>query len=230
MFSFRDEIREKRNFVFLGEAGCGKSELSVEFALMLNSLRERPVHFFDLDMSKPLFRSREICHELERSGVSVHFEEQFMDAPTLTGGVSRLLRDEGCYTVLDIGGDHIGARAIGGYAPMLNAAYTQIYYVINPYRPWSADLAHIDGVLTQVLGAAHVHAHRLRYAANPNLGSKTTAQEVMEGFVRLQKTLDGCVQPAFCCVRRDLAADVCLPVPIFPLTLRMTYQWERAII
>lgn len=230
MFSLQDEIRGKRNFVFLGESGCGKSELSVEFALRLCALGERPVHFFDLDMSKPLFRSREVCRELEQAGVNVHFEEQFMDAPTLTGGVSRLLRDEGCCTVLDIGGDHIGARAVGGCAPQLNAAHTQVYYVINPYRPWSADLAHIDGVLTQVLGASHVRADRLRYAANPNLGLKTTAQEVMEGFARLQQTLDGCVQPAFCCVRRELAADVRLPVPVFPLTLRMTYQWERPIV
>lgn len=229
MFLLRDEIQGKRNFVFLGEAGCGKSELSVEFALLLNALKERPTHFFDLDMSKPLFRSREICHELEQSGVSVHFEEQFMDAPTLTGGVSRLLQDEGCYTVLDVGGDHIGARAVGGYAPQLNAASTQIYYIINPYRPWSTDLVHIDGVLTQALGVSHVRAEKLRYVANPNFGLKTTMQDVTEGYTRLQKMAAGCVQPAFCCVRKELAADICLPVPILPLTLRMTYQWEQSI-
>ena len=31
------------------------------------------------------------------------------------------------------GGDHIGARAIGGYAPKLNKDNTIVYYVLNAY-------------------------------------------------------------------------------------------------
>ena len=34
-----------------------------------------------------LFRSRDAGKELERAGVTVHYQEQFMDAPTLVGGV-----------------------------------------------------------------------------------------------------------------------------------------------
>lgn len=226
MFLLKDELRGAKNFAFLGEAGCGKSELSMEFALALAALGDRPVHFFDLDMSKPLFRSRDVCGELERAGVQVHFEEQFMDAPTQTGGVSRLLRDRGCYVVLDIGGDYIGARAVGGYAPLLNAEDTRVYYLINPYRPWSSDLAHIDGVLTQVLGVSHIRADRLRFVANPNFGGMTTEQEVENGMRALEQTLSGCVTLAFCCVRAELASAVRVSVPVFPVKLRLTYQWE----
>lgn len=49
--------------------------------------------------------------------------------------------------MLDVGGDYIGARSIGGYAPLLNRDGTTVYYVINPFRPWSATLEHIDQVL-----------------------------------------------------------------------------------
>ena len=68
-------------FVFLGEAGCGKSEISVNLALRLAEQGDRPVYFFDLDMTKPLFRSREMAAPLEERGISVRFQEQFMDAP-----------------------------------------------------------------------------------------------------------------------------------------------------
>lgn len=47
-----------RAAVFLGEAGCGKSELAVHLALSLAG-KGREVHFFDLDQTKPLMRSRD---------------------------------------------------------------------------------------------------------------------------------------------------------------------------
>ena len=75
-----------KNYVFLGEAGCGKSELAVNTAARLAKRGDLPVHFFDLDMTKPLFRSRELAGDLEKMGIAVHFQEQFMDAPTAVGG------------------------------------------------------------------------------------------------------------------------------------------------
>jgi len=41
------------NFVFLGEAGSGKSEIAISFAKALAKAGDKPVHFFDLDMTKP---------------------------------------------------------------------------------------------------------------------------------------------------------------------------------
>ncbi len=71
----------KTNFIFIGGAGSGKSEIALNFAAMLARKKTKPVHFFDLDMTKPSFRSRDAREELEKEGVIFHFEEQFMDAP-----------------------------------------------------------------------------------------------------------------------------------------------------
>ena len=81
-----------------------------------------------------------------------------MDAPTVTGGVMKLLRDPDVYVVMDVGGDYIGARSIGGYAPLLNAPSTVVYYIINSYRAWSMDIDHID----QVLGRSEEHTSELQ--------------------------------------------------------------------
>lgn len=105
-------------------------------------------------MTKPLFRSRDRREALEALGVEVHYEAQFMDAPTLTGGVRQRLNDPHCCAVLDVGGDYIGARSIGGYAPLLNRDGTTVYYVINPFRPWSATLEHMIQVLGRTLGVS----------------------------------------------------------------------------
>ena len=90
------DMTSSSNVVFLGEAGSGKSEIALNFAQALAELGGKPVHFFDLDMTKPLFRSRDRREALEALGVEVHYEAQFMDAPTLTGGVRQRLNDPHC--------------------------------------------------------------------------------------------------------------------------------------
>lgn len=217
----------RRNFVFLGEAGSGKSEIAINFAQALAREGKKPVHFFDLDMTKPLFRSRDAGAELEQAGVIVHYQEQFMDAPTLVGGVMPLLKDEDCLTVLDVGGDHIGARSIGGFAPQLNQPSAAVVYVINAYRPWSDTIEHIDGTLGRILGASHVRLAQLFLAANPNNGVTTTLDEVVEGCRQTDALVREYLPLSFACVREELAGAAAerLPVPVFPLRLALTYPW-----
>ena len=217
----------QRNFVFLGEAGSGKSEIAINFAQMLTKYAQRPVHFFDLDMTKPLFRSRDAVTLMERSGIIVHYQEQFMDAPTLVGGVVPLLRDENCFVVLDVGGDHIGARSVGGFAPQLNSPFTAVFYIINTYRPWSDTIEHIDATLGKILGVSHVKLTQLFLAANPNNGVTTTLDEVVEGYRKTDSLIREYMPLSFACVREELAEDAAkvLPVPVFPLRLALTYPW-----
>lgn len=216
-----------RNFAFLGEAGSGKSEIAVNFAKALAGEGNKPVHFFDLDMTKPLFRSRDAGAELEGAGISVHYQEQFMDAPTLVGGVTPMLRDEDSLVVLDVGGDYIGARSIGAFAPQLNYPSTAVFYIINAYRPWSDTIEHIDETLGKILGVSHVKLERLFLVANPNTGADTTLEEVLEGYRRTQALVGEYIPLSFACVRGSLAqaAAGILPVPVFPLRLALTYPW-----
>ena len=216
----------KRNFVFLGEAGCGKSELAVNLACRL-AAGGKQVHLFDLDMTKPLFRTRDLGDALERAGVTLHFEEQFMDAPTVSGGVMRLLREEDAYTVLDVGGDYIGARSIGGYATLLVRPDTAVYYPMNPYRPWSGTLEHLDRVLTEILSVSHLRFDTLLPAANPNLGEATTAEDVLEGIRRLEQLLEDRWSIRFVGAEERLFPQLegRVAYPLFPVRRRIIYPW-----
>ncbi|MGL5436242.1 MAG: hypothetical protein ACRDBO_12720 [Lachnospiraceae bacterium] len=217
-----------KNFVFIGEAGSGKSEIAINYAISLQKWSGKRVHFFDMDMTKPLFRSRDFAAQLKAEGIEFHYEEQFMDAPTLVGGVRRLLKDPDCYVVMDIGGDYIGARAIGGFAPELNKENCMIYYVLNPYRPWSLDIEHIDQVLGAVLGTSHIHLDQLHLISNPNIGSDTGEQEVTEGHKRLEQMVAPYRPITFTCVKEELyeAVKEKLTLPVMPLHLYVTYPWN----
>ena len=208
-------LRRQQNTVFLGEAGCGKSELAVHLALEL-AAQGREVHFFDLDQTKPLMRSRDTKGLLEEAGVSVHFQQQCADAPTQVGGLIPLLLDESKSVILDVGGSDTGAKLIGGYAHLLKNA--DVWFVVNPYRPWSATTEHIDGTLSAILRASRLKMPR--FLLNPNLGGDTTLAEYLDGIRQGLETLSPYVAVEAAAVPAALyeQARTETPLPLIPIT------------
>lgn len=217
----------KTNFVFLGGAGSGKTEISMNFADYLAQKNDKPVHFFDLDMTKPLFRSRDYAGLMEAKGIHVHYQEQFYDAPTTVGGVREHMVNPNVYTVLDIGGDHIGARLVGGEMMTLNRANTVVYYVLNAYRPWSDDIYAIDRTLGEILSVAHIRVDELHMINNPNLGYSTNVEDVLAGCERMEEIIAPYASIDFACVRQELVDQ--LPKrerEYFPLKQYFRYEWS----
>lgn len=221
-------LGKRSNFVLIGQAGSGKSEIALNLARILGEHGGKPVDFFDLDMTKPLFRARDVAAQLEPLGVRVHYEQQFEDAPTQVGGVRASMKCESCYTVLDVGGDEAGARLIGGYAQLMNQDTTAVFYVINPYRPWTEDIDQIDRTLSQILSVCHIDLQFLHLISNPNLGCETTEQDVLQGHARLQELLRPYAELCMLCVRRELYAAVCAKTEalVLPMDLFLTYEWH----
>ena len=58
--TFEELMKEKKNFVFIGEAGSGKSEIVLNVANKLAQATGKKVDLFDLDQTKPLYRSRDM--------------------------------------------------------------------------------------------------------------------------------------------------------------------------
>ena len=182
-------IGKAKNIVFIGEAGSGKTETAVNLALRLARVGGRAVHFFDMDQTKPLFRARDCEVELERHGVTFHFQAQYLDAPTVAPGIAEALRDEGSAVLLDVGGGAHGSHMIGQFSHLLNGENTRVLYIVNPFRPWSGRREDIDVTMRRVLGAARLSGFSL--VANPNLGPDTRPEDVLEGLRRFSGLFPG---------------------------------------
>lgn len=187
------------------------------------------MHFFDVDQTKPLFRSRDVKEKLQEENVTFHYEEQFFDAPTIVGGVREHLMDENVIVVIDVGGDHLGARLIGGFAPLLNREFTQNFFVINSYRPWSKDLVAIDGTMARVLGMAHIELANVSIMSNPNVGLTTTAEEAIRGNDKVKALIDEYLSIDYMCAREEICPDIedKVEVPLLPIKLYLTYEWNE---
>ena len=104
-------------YVFTGHYGSGKTETAVNFALKLKET-EKNVALIDLDIVNPFFRSADAAELLEKAGIRVEiplFANTNVDIPALTGNMAALIRDEEWNVVLDVGGDDLGAKAVGRY-------------------------------------------------------------------------------------------------------------------
>lgn len=214
------------NYVFLGEAGCGKSELAINLAYRLHSTGKE-VHFFDLDQTKPLFRSRDLKEQLLRDGIHFHYEEQYYDAPTIAGGITQELEAANSCCILDLGGNDTGSRVIGGFSPLINAPDTTVYFVINPYRPWSRNFDAVVETLQSILIASKVAT--VRVICNPSLGYTTTAAEAREGIRRTAEMLQGQFPLDFVTIRAGLAGEIGadMPYPVYPIQLYFQYPWTQ---
>ena len=222
--TFFDLMKEKKNFVFIGEAGSGKSEIVLNIANKLAQETGRPVDLFDLDQTKPLYRSRDMKEDFAERGVTIHYQDQYLDAPVMVGGVRVSLVSDN-YTLLDIGGGHQAAKFAGAYSDLLSKDDAVPVYIINPYRPWTKSVYAIDGTMSHILGSMRLdHIYIL---ANPNLGYATTVDEFTEGLEKTDALLEGFTTVNSACVRRDIyeEAKARTDKTLVPIDLFLTYSW-----
>ncbi len=228
--TFEELLQTKRNFVFIGEAGSGKSEIVLNIASYLASRNGgKKIDLFDLDQTKPLYRSRDLQEEFGKRGVEIHYQEQFLDAPVAVGGVRISLVGEG-YTLLDIGGGHQAAKMAGGYSDLLSRDDSVPVYIVNPYRPWTRSVDGIDGTMKHILGSMRLD--HLYILANPNLGSRTSADEVISGLGKVDELFDGFTRVRSACVRREIYEEVRTKLGdsdrawnLLPIDLNLIYEF-----
>ena len=104
-------------YSFTGHYGSGKTEAAVNFAVKLKR-QGRNTALIDLDIVNPFFRSADARELLETLGIRTEFPlyaNTNVDVPALTGVMGALIRDEAYDVVLDVGGDDLGAKALGRY-------------------------------------------------------------------------------------------------------------------
>ena len=165
-------VKGARNIVFVGESGCGKTELAINCALALKKQYEdRRITLLDMDQSKPSFRSRDARKAVEDGGVELVFGEQLMESPIVPPGIKKRLMDKSGINILDVGGNEIGSVNMGQFEDYFNDGDTMVFFVVSPYRLLSLDGEHIKTMMRAVEEFSKLKDFRL--IGNPNMGEYT---------------------------------------------------------
>lgn len=220
---------EKRIILFVGGYGSGKTEVAVNYALQWKPTVNN-LSIVDLDIVNPYFRSRERHELVTAAGIRVVAPEGALstaDLPALPPEIGGVLQDETRHAVFDIGGDDVGARALGRYSKMFAPATYEMLFVLNANRPFSQAVEP-----TVALMRAIEKTSRLKVAGlvnNTNLMQYTDIPLLQKGEDLTLAIGEATNLPlVFNAVAHNLvdAATAVLRAPVLPLHLYMKRPWE----
>jgi len=207
--------------IIVGAFGSGKTEIAVNGALEVARRGEKAT-LIDLDVVKPYFRSRSLLADVAHRGVQVltpDGEHPFPEIPFVPAQVSGLLRSAGPKVLVDVGGDPVGARAIGAVSENLPPPDIEALLVLNFARPQTESVEQAVAMARAIQEAARLPLAGL--VANTHLLGETTPAIVLDGLSRTERTAAVLGLPvAFAAVEERLLgafAPGWAPCPILPL-------------
>ena len=174
-------MEHKRLTLFAGHYGSGKTNIAVNYALLL-AKEGKKVCIGDLDIVNPYFRTKDSAAVLEKAGVkliSPQFANSNVDLPALPAEAYRLVTDKSIYGIMDIGGDDRGAYALGRYVPAIKEEGNyRMVFVANACRPLTRTPEEAMEVMREIEAACGLSFTDL--INNTNLGTETTPETVLE--------------------------------------------------
>lgn len=167
--------------ILIGAFGSGKTEVAVNYALKLKRRGER-VGLVDLDIVNPFFRSRELKAFLQSKGVELVSSQDGLEAadlPALSPRIFAFLQNTAYQVIFDVGGDPVGARALGRFEKYFSGEPYNLWLVINPYRPGCSTPEELYGLARRLEETSKLKINGI--VDNTNLGKETTAEIRTEG-------------------------------------------------
>lgn len=178
----------KRITLFAGHYGSGKTNIAVNYALLL-AREGRKTAIADMDIVNPYFRTKDSYAELSEAGIdliSPQFANSNVDLPALPAEAYRLVQDKELFAVMDIGGDDRGAYALGRYTPfILEENDYRMAFVANPYRPLTRTPEEALEVMREIESAGGLPFTAI--VNNANLAHETTPETVLAAVPYMEK-------------------------------------------
>lgn len=172
--------------IFCGHYGSGKTSIAVSYALHRRS-RGESVVIGDLDIVNPYFRTSDSREALAAAGVELvcsQYAGSNLDIPALPKELYAAIDDRTRAAVLDVGGDDVGAVALGRFSSMVrDSGDYQMLFVVNFYRPLTRTAEEAFGILREIEAASGLCCTGLVH--NSNIGAETTAETVLAAETQL---------------------------------------------
>jgi hypothetical protein len=178
----------RRVTALIGPYGSGKTELALGLALHA-AQRARDGSGFartvvaDLDVLKPYFRSREAGGQLAAEGIELLAPQAALalaDLPIVTPELRGSVARKDSQVLLDVGGDPVGARALGSLSDAVAGEEYDLLLVLNRHRPFMDGLDAVLGQAQQMAGAAQLSITGV--VSNTHMLEETTPEDVEWGL------------------------------------------------
>lgn len=223
------DFRSKKKVVFVGTAGSGKTEVSINYALAWSKQSEDRIFMVDMDMIKPMFRLRSVKNKLKNESIELLLPPEpygYADFPVISQGADSHIRHPDMSIVVDVGGDEEGARMIGRYSGAFKSSVSDFLYVYNANRPDATDMAQLFKSINKIQKSGRFSFTGVIH--NSHLMNETTVETLesnMENAYKVSSMLN--LPIIFHSIREDLFPEALKKIkePLFPLKLFMEPVW-----
>ena len=180
----------KKMIVLIGNYGSGKTELALNFAVQAAARGDR-TELLDLDMVNTYFRLTEpgrLTRMKQIRVVSPNFTNSSVETLSLPAEVQSAFAMDWDTVVFDVGGDAVGATALGRYHQdfaELPPEDLQVLNVINIRRPLAGTVEQIIRLQEEM--QTHSRLQITGMINNTNLAQVTTPAELRDGYEMIRR-------------------------------------------
>lgn len=172
--------------VFTGAYASGKSEISINRAIMLNK-DDNPVTLVDLDTVEPAYTLRPIKQQLETYGIKVITQEDYFGlgetGNVITPAQKNCLMMSNDNIVIDVGYGAGGLDILNLVAGIEDEPDLNIYIVINASKPETSSVEEIVRYVKWAQGEDQQVWKKFKgIISNTHFGDETQPDDVMRGF------------------------------------------------
>ena len=217
--------------VIVGNYGSGKTEVAVNLAIHQKKAG-KDVRIADLDLVNPYFRTREARDVLGDLGIDVVLPpKKYLqaDLPILSPLVSGMIRKPSQLTLIDAGGDDVGATVLASLADAFKGKSVQVLQVVNPFRPFTETIEGCLKIKREIEAASRLKVSG--FVGNANLIGDTTAEHVLDGYHFVKQLSDQSNLPLkFITVIDKLAGEIdpeILACPILCIERYLVPPWLK---
>lgn len=176
-----EEIQHKRITIFTGHYGSGKTNLAINWAIMLKK-KHNNVAIADLDIVNPYNRTKDSSYIIRKNGIHLIASEYAgtnLDIPSLPAETFTITDNKNIHAVIDVGGDDRGALALGRWRPAIVSENNyEMLFVVNRFRPLTKSANDALAVMREIENASGIRCTAI--VANHNLGSITNKENILE--------------------------------------------------
>jgi hypothetical protein len=219
--------------IIVGNYGSGKTEVSINLAVdQRRSGLE--VKIADLDLVNPYFRTREARKPLSKLGIEVVVpDERYLqaDLPILSPAIAGLIRRPSELTIIDAGGNDVGATVLAALADSLGKQPVQMLQVVNPFRPFTDTIENCLKMRDEIERASKMTINGV--IGNANLIDETSSDDIYNGYDFVKElseksrlALHFITAPIELLPELDVSRFSC---PVLPIERQLVPPWKKAV-
>ena len=226
-------VQVKGVVVIVGNYGSGKTEVAINLAVN----RKRAgldVRIADLDLVNPYFRTREARKQLAELGIDVVLPpEKYLqaDLPILSPVIAGLIRRPSQLTLIDAGGDNVGATVLATLADSFRKRRVHMLQVVNPYRPFTDTVTGCLKMRNEIEKASKMTINGI--IGNANLIDETTVEDIYKGYDFVKALSDESRLPLeFITAPVELLPEIDVErfsCPVLPIERQLVPPWKKAV-